>query len=51
LLKKGVEVFSISGSKGRKIASEEDWESEEYKESRKCPLSSRISDVYNQTWF
>jgi hypothetical protein len=33
-LLKGVEVFSISGSKGKKITTEQEWESEEYRESR-----------------
>lgn len=30
----GVKIFSISGSKGKKMTTEEEWESEEYKESR-----------------
>jgi IS5 family transposase len=30
----GVEIFSISGSKGKNMTTEEEWESEEYKESR-----------------
>ncbi len=30
----GVEIFSISGSKGKKMTTEQEWESEEYKESR-----------------
>jgi hypothetical protein len=33
-LKKGVEVFSISGAKGKKIISDEEWESEAYRQSR-----------------
>ena len=33
-LSEGVEIFSISGSKGKKMIIEEEWESEEYKESR-----------------
>ncbi|TWU35495.1 hypothetical protein S225a_08590 [Candidatus Brocadiaceae bacterium S225] len=30
----GVEIFSISGSKGKKMTTEDEWESEEYKDSR-----------------
>lgn len=33
-LLKGVKVFSISGSKGKDMTPEQEWESEEYKESR-----------------
>jgi len=33
-LVKGVGIFSISGSKGKKMIPEEDWKSEVYKESR-----------------
>jgi len=33
-LKKGVEVFSISGSKGKRLTPEEDWDSEIYRETR-----------------
>ncbi|GAX60488.1 transposase and inactivated derivatives, IS5 family [Candidatus Scalindua japonica] len=33
-LSAGVEIFSISGSKGKNMITEEEWESEEYKESR-----------------
>jgi IS5 family transposase len=33
-LKKGVKTFSFSGSKGKKLISEEDWSSEEYKIAR-----------------
>jgi len=33
-LKKGVETFSISGSKGKKIISDEDWGSEAYSDAR-----------------
>ncbi len=34
LAKKGVEVFSISGSKGKKLTPEEDWNSEVYRQTR-----------------
>jgi len=33
-LKEGVEVFSISGSKGKKLTPKEDWDSEIYRETR-----------------
>jgi len=33
-LTKGVEVFSISGSKGKKLTPEEEWDSEIYREAR-----------------
>ncbi len=33
-LTKGVEVFSISGSKGKKLTPEEDWDSDVYREAR-----------------
>jgi hypothetical protein len=33
-IEKGVKVFSFSGSKGKKLISEEDWETEEYRKAR-----------------
>lgn len=33
-IEKGVKVFSFSGSKGKKVISEEDWETEEYRKAR-----------------
>jgi len=33
-IEKGVEVFSISGSKGKRLTPEEDWDSDMYREAR-----------------
>ncbi len=47
-LSEGVKIFSISGSKGKNMTTEQEWESDEYKESRN-KFSSRIPDVHYKT--
>jgi len=36
LLELGVKTISISGAKGKKLTASEDWDSEEYKDARRC---------------